>query len=385
MKRIVMILVCLIWGFFALPVSAETYGETEENSILAEDDALDYSQVQQALDEILPETSQMSFSDLVTAFAPGSVNEIFSGLKDYILDQLFYEVTYNWKTMGQMIGIVLISSVFTSFSMAFSKNSIADTGFYLTYMVLFTLLLTSFHTAVSVAEGLMENMLKFMTTLVPTFCLSLTLSGHLTTAALYQQLMLAVLTVLEWLVSRGILKLIHIFVLLSLINQLSREDHLSKLADFFHTIIGWTLKTILGVVLGLNVVQNMILPAFDTIKNGMAVRVVSAVPGVGDAMESAVKTVAGGAAVIKNAVGGAGIFILALLFLIPAAKLGCMALMYQLSQALVQPVADKRMLGCMHSVSVGILLLMKVLGTVFVLFVISLAMITSSSGLLFGS
>lgn len=385
MKRIVMILVCLSWGFFALPVSAETYGETEENSILAEDDALDYSQVQQALDEILPETSKMSFSDLVTAFASGSVNEIFSGLKDYILDQLFYEVTYNWKTMGQMIGIVLISSVFTSFSMAFSKNSIADTGFYLTYMVLFTLLLTSFHTAVSVAEGLMENMLKFMTTLVPTFCLSLTLSGHLTTAALYQQLMLAVLTVLEWLVSRGILKLIHIFVLLSLINQLSREDYLSKLADFFHTIIGWTLKTILGVVLGLNVVQNMILPAFDTIKNGMAVRVVSAVPGVGDAMESAVKTVAGGAAVIKNAVGGAGIFILALLFLIPAAKLGCMALMYQLSQALVQPVADKRMLGCMHSVSVGILLLMKVLGTVFVLFVISLAMITSSSGLLFGS
>ncbi len=385
MKRIVMILACLIWGFFALPVSAETYGETEENSILAEDDALDYSQVQQALDEILPETSKMSFSDLVTAFASGSVNEIFSGLKDYILDQLLYEVTYNWKTMGQMIGIVLISSVFTSFSMAFSKNSIADTGFYLTYMVLFTLLLTSFHTAVSVAEGLMENMLKFMTTLVPTFCLSLTLSGHLTTAALYQQLMLAVLTVLEWLVSRGILKLIHIFVLLSLINQLSREDYLSKLADFFHTIIGWTLKTILGVVLGLNVVQNMILPAFDTIKNGMAVRVVSAVPGVGDAMESAVKTVAGGAAVIKNAVGGAGIFILALLFLIPAAKLGCMALMYQLSQALVQPVADKRMLGCMHSVSVGILLLMKVLGTVFVLFVISLAMITSSSGLLFGS
>ena len=119
MKRIVMILVCLIWGFFALPVSAETYGETEENSILAEDDALDYSQVQQALDEILPETFKMSFSDLVTAFASGSVNEIFSGLKDYILDQLFYEVTYNWKTMGQMIGIVLISSVFTSFSMAF--------------------------------------------------------------------------------------------------------------------------------------------------------------------------------------------------------------------------------------------------------------------------
>lgn len=113
-------------------------------------------------------------------------------------------------------------------------------------------------------------------------------------------------------------------------------------------------------------------------------RVVSVVPGVGDAMESAVKTVVGGAAIIKNAVGGAGIFILALLFLIPALKLACMVLMYQLSQALVQPVADKRMIQCLHAVSEGILLLMKVLGTVFVLFVISLAMITSASGVLFG-
>ena len=348
-------------------------------------DALDYSQVEEAVADMLPEDDRITFADLVTSFSSGSVRDIFSGVKDYAADRLFYELTFNRKAMGQMIGIVLISSVFTSFSMAFSRGSIAETGFYLTYMVMFALLLASFHTAVSLAENLMGNMLKFMSALVPTFCLSLTLAGHLTTAALYQQFMLVLLTALEWIITRGVLKLIHVYVLVSLIDQLSREEHLSKLADFFHTVIRWTLKTILGLVLGLNLVQNMVLPAFDTVKNGMAARILFAVPGVGDAMESAVKTVAGGAAVIKNSVGAAGIVILALMFLIPAVKLGSMALMYQLAQALVQPAADKRMVCCLHGVSAGICLLMRMLGTVFVLFVVSLAMITASSGLLLGS
>ena len=41
-------------------------------------------------------------------------------------------------------------------------------------------------------------------------------------------------------------------------------------------------------------------------------------------------------------------------------------LMYQAAQAIVQPVADKRMLTCLHCVSEGVLLLLKVQGMVFI-------------------
>ena len=336
--------------------------------LAAEDDTLDYGQIQEAMDEMLPESVDISFSELVGQLVGGDIQGVVEKLKDYLLDQLFYEIKSNKAILVQMLGIVFISAVFTNFSMAFSKTFVAETGFYLTYMVLFSLLLTSFMTAGEMASELMGNMLKFMSALVPVFCLSVTLTGNIQTGIWYQQAMVTGITLTEWLVSRFIFTLIHMYVLISLVNQLSKEDSLSKCADLMKTIAGWSLKTVLGVILGLNFIQSLIMPAFDSLKNGWAARVTSAVPGVGDAMGAAMQTVLGSAVLIKNGVGTAGLIVLAVLFLIPAVKLAAIVLMYQVTQAIVQPVADKRMLACLHSVAEGVLLILKVQGTVFILF-----------------
>lgn len=352
--------------------------------LAAEDDTLDYGQIQEAMDEMLPESVDISFSELVGRLVGGDVQGVAENLKDYLMDQLFYEIKSNKAMLVQMLGIVFISAVFTNFSMAFSKTFVAETGFYLTYMVLFSLLLTSFMTAGQMAAELMGNMLKFMSALVPVFCLSVTLTGNIQTGIWYQQAMVTGITLIEWLVSRFILTLIHMYVLISLVNQLSKEDSLSKCADLMKTIAEWSLKTVLGVILGLNFIQSLVMPAFDSLKNGWAARITSAVPGVGDAMGAAMQTVIGSAVLIKNGVGTAGLIVLAVLFLIPTVKLAAIVLMYQVTQAIVQPVADKRMLACLHSVAEGVLLLLKVQGTVFILFFLSMAMMTAASGAVFG-
>ena len=348
------------------------------------EDSMDYKEIQEAMDEMLPESVHISFSELVSQLADGNIRGILERLKSYIADQLFYEIKNSRGILLQMVGIIFVSAVFTNFSMAFSKTCIAETGFYLTYMVLFTLLLSSFMTVADMASGLMENMLTFISALVPVFCLAVTFTGNIQTGIWYQQVMVACLTLIEWFISKGIFVMIHMYVLISLVNQLSKEDMLSKCGVLIKTAASWLLKTILGVVLGLNFIQSLVLPAFDTLKNGWAMRVTSAVPGVGDAMGSAMQTVIGSAVLIKNGVGAAGLVLLALLFFVPAVKLVVMALMYMLAQAIVQPVADKRMLECLQCVLDGVLLLLKVETTVFVLFFLSMAMMTAASGAVFG-
>ncbi|MFR0985284.1 MAG: stage III sporulation protein AE [Frisingicoccus sp.] len=169
--------------------------------LAAEDDTLDYRQIQEAMDEMLPESVDISFSELVGRLVSGDVQGVVENLKDYLLDQLFYEIKSNKAMLVQMLGIVFISAVFTNFSMAFSKTFVAETGFYLTYMVLFSLLLTSFMTAGQMAAELMSNMLKFMSALVPVFCLSVTLTGNIQTGIWYQQAMVTGITLTEWLIS----------------------------------------------------------------------------------------------------------------------------------------------------------------------------------------
>ena len=374
---------CILWLAGWLPAGAA--GIPAANAAATEgDDMIDYGQIQEAMDEMLPESVQISFSDLVGQLVNGDIQGVFAHLKDYLLDQLFYEIRSNRIVLVQMAGIVFISAVFTNFSMAFSKTFVAETGFYLTYMVLFSLLLTSFMTVTQMASGLMENMLKFMSALVPVFCLAVPFTGNIQTGMWYQQAMVPGITLTEWLISKFILSMIHMYVLISLVNQLSKEDALSKCADLIKTVAGWSLKTVLGVILGLNFIQSLVMPAFDSLKNGWAMRVTSAVPGVGDAMGTAMQTVIGSAVLIKNGIGAAGLIVLAFLFLIPAVKLAVIVLMYQAAQAIVQPVADKRMLTCLHCVAEGVLLILKVQGMVFILFFLSMAMMTAASGAVFG-
>lgn len=374
---------CIFWLAGWLPAGAA--GIPAANAAATEgDDMIDYGQIQEAMDEMLLESVQISFSDLVGQLVNGDIQGVFAHLKDYLLDQLFYEIRSNRIVLVQMAGIVFISAVFTNFSMAFSKTFVAETGFYLTYMVLFSLLLTSFMTVTQMASGLMENMLKFMSALVPVFCLAVTFTGNIQTGMWYQQAMVTGITLTEWLISKFILSMIHMYVLISLVNQLSKENALSKCADLIKTVAGWSLKTVLGVILGLNFIQSLVMPAFDSLKNGWAMRVTSAVPGVGDAMGTAMQTVIGSAVLIKNGIGAAGLIVLAFLFLIPAVKLAVIVLMYQAAQAIVQPVADKRMLTCLHCVAEGVLLILKVQGMVFILFFLSMAMMTAASGAVFG-
>ena len=374
---------CIFWLAGWLPAGAA--GIPAANAAATEgDDMIDYGQIQEAMDEMLLESVQISFSDLVGQLVNGDIQGVFAHLKDYLLDQLFYEIRSNRIVLVQMAGIVFISAVFTNFSMAFSKTFVAETGFYLTYMVLFSLLLTSFMTVTQMASGLMENMLKFMSALVPVFCLAVTFTGNIQTGMWYQQAMVTGITLTEWLISKFILSMIHMYVLISLVNQLSKENALSKCADLIKTVAGWSLKTVLGVILGLNFIQSLVMPAFDSLKNGWAMRVTTAVPGVGDAMGTAMQTVIGSAVLIKNGIGAAGLIVLAFLFLIPAVKLAVIVLMYQAAQAIVQPVADKRMLTCLHCVAEGVLLILKVQGMVFILFFLSMAMMTAASGAVFG-
>ena len=147
---------CIFWLAGWLPAGAA--GIPAANAAATEgDDMIDYGQIQEAMDEMLLESVQISFSDLVGQLVNGDIQGVFAHLKDYLLDQLFYEIRSNRIVLVQMAGIVFISAVFTNFSMAFSKTFVAETGFYLTYMVLFSLLLTSFMTVTQMASGCKEK------------------------------------------------------------------------------------------------------------------------------------------------------------------------------------------------------------------------------------
>jgi len=138
------------------------------------------------------------------------------------------------------------------------------------------------------------------------------------------------------------------------------------------------IKSLLGVVVGLQTVQCLVTPAVDSLKNSALSRMISVIPGIGSVLSAAAETVAGSAVVIKNAVGVAGILALLMICLAPLVKLAVCVLLFRLICAAIQPVCEKRMVEGIESISDGTLLLLRVLLSVLAMFAILLAMITAA-------
>ena len=90
--------------------------------------------------------------------------------------------------------------------------------------------------------------------------------------------------------------------------------------------------------------------------------------------------VLGSAILIKNSIGAAALLILAVLCLIPVAKLVLFALSYKLVAAVVQPVSDTRIVECIGCVGEGMVLLMKTMLTSCILFWLTLAVMCTATG-----
>ncbi|OYP54293.1 stage III sporulation protein AF, partial [Lachnotalea glycerini] len=219
----------------------------------------------------------------------------------------------------------------------------------------------------------------FMQSLVPAYFLALSVAGRTSAAMIFYQVILMIITGIHLLFSRFILPLINVYIVLMLVNNLSKEDFLSRLAQLLKGTIEWLLKAMLTVVVGFNVIQSLVAPAIDSFRTTALNKTVSAIPGVGNAVNAVTDMVIGSAVIIKNGVGVAALIVLIVISLVPLIQLWTFSVLYKLAAAVIQPVSDARMVSSIGSVSDAVKLLIKVLTTSLILFMITIAIVTATT------
>lgn len=366
-------------GYVSEPKNAASDGYASAPKNAASDGyAMDYSDIDAVIAEITG-SSDISFSELVGQMTSGQIGFSLKEILKWGLDKITASMQDSRHIMIQIIVIAIIGAIFTNFSEAFSKKYVSETGFYLTYMMMFLLLAASFAISAEIAVTVVDRLLALMKVVVPAFCTAVTLALGIATSQAWYQLLMMLIVAADWVMAKFLIRFIKIYVILSMVNEMLQEDYFSKMSALFQTIIGWSLRTVLGITLGMNLIQSMVLPAFDSVKNGVMSKVTAAIPGVGDALGVAAKTVIGSGVLLKNAVGTAGVVIVCVVCAWPLIQLLTAVFMYKLMEALIQPISDKRLVACVHAVGEGVMMLLKACGIVILLFVLSLAMMTSMS------
>lgn len=275
--------------------------------------------------------------------------------------------------------IAIIAAVFTGFSNIFEKPQIADISFYMVYILLFAVILKSFQSIAQTAGGTVENIIIFMKALIPAYFLSVAFASGATTAALFYQFTLFMIYAVNFVLLYVVIPLVNVYVIFTLINYLSKEDVLSKLNGLLEGIIKWILKSMFAVVIGFQVIQSLITPVIDSVRSSILQKSAGMIPGLGGAANAAADIVIGSAILIKNGIGAAALIILLLICAAPVLKIGIFVFAYKLITALIQPVSDARMTGCVNCAAKGAGLLLKTASAAAVLFMLSIAILSATT------
>ena len=367
----------------------ETGSRNEEDQTTAEDQAAlsldmlgDFSDIEKAVSEAMTVESSISFKEILQALMKGSLDSAGQMFVQMIKEQITGGIYENQQLLFKIACFAVIGAIFTNFAMAFSKEQVAETGFYLTYTLLMTLMMTSFIMTAAIITNVLKSLTGFMKVLLPTFCAALTFTTGSLLSGAYYELMMAAIAIADWLMSTLIMKLIQIYVLTALVNHISKEDYLSKLSELLALLIRWSIRTVVGVILGINILQTMLLPAIDRAKGTAAYKLISALPGVGAAMNTALGAVIGSGVLIRNVLGMGSLIVILLICVVPVVRVCMVFLSYKVVQAVIQPVTDKRLLDGMESMTQGVGMLLQVLIGCVLMFILSLAVVCNAASVI---
>lgn len=352
--------------------------EAKASTGLTED--IDYTEIQEVIDDVLNRGNEFDFSDYIKRLMSGEEAFSIKNIGNQLVLSVKGELKANLGTFGSLISIALIAAVFTNLSMAFKNNHVSETGYFITYLLLFSLLISSFIAASQIAASALGSILDFMKALVPAYFMSVGFCSGSATSLVYYEAALMLITLVDLLIVKVVIPLINFYLVVTLANNLSKEDMLSKLAGLFATAINWLLKSLLAAVIGFNAIQGLIVPVADRVKRLALLKASEAIPGIGDALGGVTETILGAGVLLKNAIGVAGLVVIIIICAVPFLKLLMITVIYKVGCAALQPISDKRMIDCIgaSAKSAGMLLQAVFVGAV--LFILTITIVAVTTG-----
>ena len=374
------LLLCLLIGAgfgYSVQAGQEQREQQEEETRQKLMEDMELGQMQDAVNQILKEDS-FSIEEILNQILKGKSLFQKETMSKWFKNIVKAQLQREQKAMFQVVLLVLLAAVFSNFTAVFGDGKTGETSFYITYMLLLALLIKSFGSMGVELKELLENFILFLKALMPSYFLAVTASTGSATAMIFYEAVLFLIYVIQVVFLKGIVPAIYILALVELVNYLHSEDFLSKMVELLQSLIEWTLKSCMAVVIGMQLIQNMIGPAMDSLKRDIIGKTAASIPGIGNAINGVTEVALGTAVIIRNGIGVVGIIVLVCIGIRPVIRLALLAFLYKLLAAVVQPVSDKRMTGALSTIGNGYVLFLKVLLCMELLIFITIAILSIS-------
>jgi stage III sporulation protein AE len=319
----------------------------------------------------LPELRQLMFPE-----GKGlSVQQAFVGICRFFLHEILYS--------GRLLITIVLLTVFTmlleTMQNAFERNAVSKVAYGIAYLVLIILAVNSFRTAIQYAGDAIEKMVQFMLAMVPLLLTLLAGTGGVASVAVLHPLIVFMIHTVGTFVHLIVFPLLFFSAVLHLVSAISARYKLTQLANLLRNIGIGVLGILLTLFLGVLSVQG----ATGAVTDGVALRTAKFVTGnfvpvVGKMFSDAADTVMSASLLVKNAVGLTGVIILLFLCAFPAIKILTLALIFNVTGAIMQPLGDSPIVHCLQTIGKTLLYVFAALASVGLMFFLAVTIILTA-------
>ena len=349
----------ILWNCENVPAAVEVTGNETAENILKD---LELDEVQKMLNEMMGEDS-FSLKQMAADLIDGKEALSAETIQKFLRTVLFNGLENEKSLLLKLILLMFLAAVFANCAEVFGNGQIGEISFYVVYLMVFILLMNSFKEMSASLEKIISWMTEFMRGLAPAYFMAVSAASGTASAAVFYEGVLILVWMIQWILLNVLLPGAGFYVLLELVNNLSKEDMLDKLAELLNTAVSWGLKTLLGAAVGLQVVRNLVAPVMDSMKRGILGKAAGAIPAVGNAVNMVTELVLTSAVLVRNCLGVAILVVFVVVGAGPVLHYGMLSLIYRLRAAVSQPVSDRRLVGAFSTMGEGCALLLRILFT----------------------
>lgn len=290
------------------------------------------------------------------------------------------EFQNNVALMLKIVGIAILCSILKSIQSNFSESGIGEVAFYVCYLMIVTLIITSFTSIISLCSDTIGKLSDFMNLIVPLIFALITVTGNLTTISFLQPLILGMITLITILLNKVIIPIIYIATVINIVTNISANIKLDKISEMLKKSSLWIMEICLLVFTCVLSLEGSLASSVDGMTSKIAKNVVSTtIPVVGKILGDTVDSVIGGVAITKNAIGIIGILVILAITVSPLIKSLISMMIFNISSALIEPIADSRISKCMNGIAGTLKIIVGILAVVIFIFIIAITMMLKIS------
>ncbi len=366
MKRwLAVFLLCLI---FVLPAFASEMEESFQKVL----DSLNLEDFEKAINSMA--ASPINLRDTILKLARGEIVWDAAALMEGLLQSLLSALTGSlWRLTRLMVPAVLCG-ILHHMRGAFAKEAVAEVSHYACFLMVAIFMVQDLTEHIALAQSTIDAISGAMQNLFPLLLTLLAAVGGTASAAFFQPAVVAASGTMTSLIRHVTMPFAVGTAVLIILDHISDKLHVSRLASLFRQMANWTLGVSFTVFIGVTMVQGLGTAAVDGVSIRTAKYAIdNFVPIVGGMFADTVDTLVGCSLLIKNALGMTGLVVLTGICVTPMIQALCAVLIYRLCAALLQPVAESRIVACLYDFSNVLMLLFIIQMSISAMFLLLIA------------